>query len=102
MTLQRGTLLDRFGSERGTFMSPAGSPYAQRALPPSNLDSAPGAEFPYNYHVYIVETPFVVVAGPVAPWFGQMGMGTQFQMAKSVKELVDGGWIGRVNMTAVS
>ncbi|KAF2817354.1 uncharacterized protein BDZ99DRAFT_493191 [Mytilinidion resinicola] len=102
MTLQRGTLLDRFGSERGNFMSPAGSPYAQRSLPPSNLDAAPGAEFPWNYHVYEVEVPFVVLAGPIAPWFGQVGLGVQFQMEKSVQRLVEGGWIGRVNLTAVS
>ncbi len=33
-----GQLLDRFGSEFGTFVSPEGAPYNQRALPPSNLN----------------------------------------------------------------
>ena len=37
VTLKEETLLDRFGSEYGSFVSPAGAPYAQRALPPSNL-----------------------------------------------------------------
>lgn len=37
VTLEVDTLLDRFGSEGGTFVSPAGAPYMQRALPPSNL-----------------------------------------------------------------
>jgi hypothetical protein len=32
-------LMDRFGSEYGSFVSPAGAPYMQRALPPSNLDT---------------------------------------------------------------
>jgi hypothetical protein len=37
VTLDVDTVLDRFGSEGGTFVSPAGAPYNQRALPPSNL-----------------------------------------------------------------
>lgn len=37
VTLPVDTLVDRFGSEFGNFVSPAGAPYAQRALPPSNL-----------------------------------------------------------------
>lgn len=40
VTLAEDTLLDRFGSEFGTFVSPAGAPYGQRALPPSNLVGA--------------------------------------------------------------
>jgi hypothetical protein len=98
-TLGRGTLLDRFGSEYGTFMSPAGAPYAQRALPPMNLDAAPGSAYPFNYHVYAVLRPFIVLAGPIAPWFGQMGMGVQFQLTVSVGTLVDQGILGRVNLT---
>ncbi len=39
ITLPIGVLLDRFGSEYGSFMSPYGAPYMQRALPPSNLDT---------------------------------------------------------------
>lgn len=38
-TLPVGALLDRFGSEYGSFTSPYGAPYMQRALPPSNLDT---------------------------------------------------------------
>jgi hypothetical protein len=44
ITFTVGTLLDRFGSEYGYFVSPADAPYKQRALPPTNLNSAPGAE----------------------------------------------------------
>lgn len=39
MTLPAGFMLDRFGSEYGTYTSPQGAPYMQRALPPSNLDT---------------------------------------------------------------
>jgi hypothetical protein len=39
ITFPVGFLMDRFGSEYGSFVSPAGAPYMQRALPPSNLDT---------------------------------------------------------------
>jgi len=42
VTLPVGFLIDRFGSEYGTFVSPEGAPYMQRALPPSNLDTPAG------------------------------------------------------------
>jgi hypothetical protein len=102
MTLQPGMQLDRFGSEYGNFMSPGGAPYAQRALPPTNLDAAPGATYPYNYHLYEVARPFVVVAGPIAGWFGQPGLGVQFLMSNSVGTLVEGGFLVRVNLTTAS
>jgi hypothetical protein len=41
ITFPVGFLMDRFGSEYGSFVSPAGAPYMQRALPPSNLDTPP-------------------------------------------------------------
>lgn len=45
VTLRVGVLLDRFGGEGGTFLSPAGAPFLQRALPPGNLGAREG-EFP--------------------------------------------------------
>jgi hypothetical protein len=65
--LAMGMRLDRFGSEYGSFVSPAGAPYNQRALPPSNLDtSASDPTYPYNYHVYVVVNEFDVLSGPIA------------------------------------
>ncbi|KAF2463731.1 uncharacterized protein BDR25DRAFT_319755 [Lindgomyces ingoldianus] len=100
MTLTTGTFLDRFGSEFGTFMSPGGAPYAQRALPPTNLNAAPGAAFPYNYRVYLVERSLTVQAGPITGWFGQQGLGLQFIMPGTILSLVDQGYLSRVNLTA--
>lgn len=87
------TIVDRFGSDFGTFVAPAGSPYDQRALPPSNLGrSAQGnSSVKFNYHVYEVQRPVVVVGGPVTPWFGQPGSGTQFELSTSVMQLVKDG-----------
>jgi hypothetical protein len=51
-----GLLMDRFGSEYGTFLAPADSPYSQRSLPPQNLDTPETSPtYPYNYHVYKVK-----------------------------------------------
>ena len=77
VTLQPGRLLDRFGNEFGKFLSPAGSTYAQRSIPPSGLDTQ-DPRFPYNYHLYRVKKPTLVCAGPTAPAFEQPGLGTQY------------------------
>jgi hypothetical protein len=42
ITFAVGFLIDRFGSEFGSFVSPEGAPYDQRALPPSNLNTPAG------------------------------------------------------------
>lgn len=64
-------------------------------MPPSNLDTHDG-KYPFNYHVYEVMKEFEVLFGPVAAWFGQPGMGTRFVSEKSVKELVEGGYLRRL------
>lgn len=90
-TLTTGMLLDRFGGPSGTYVSPAGTPYDQRALPPANLNfniSDP-TQTPYNYHVYQVKSQILAIGGPITPWFGQPGLGTQFKLQKSVGQLLE-------------
>jgi len=77
-SLTPGTDIDRYGSEYGSFLAPAGLSYTSRSIPPSSLDSNPAASC--NYHDYRVEKPFKVDAGPIAPWFGQRGYGWQYQL----------------------
>jgi len=97
ITLPLGFQIDRFGSEYGTFTSPRGAPYMQRALPPSNLDTPQStAVYPYNYHVYNVIKPFEVTSGPIAGWFEQPGQGVQYEMSSDVMTLVAGGFLARV------
>jgi len=84
-TLQPGALIDRFGYEGGTFVSPKGTPYIQRSL-------APGTQYkPYN--VYEVVKPFDVQTGQVAPAFDMPGMGIQHELPSSVKSLLESGHI---------
>jgi hypothetical protein len=83
--LATGTRIDRFGGEGGTFVSPEGTPEAMRALPPG------ATARPYN--VYEVVTPFEVQAGTVAPAFGQLGLGLQYELPDSVANLIEGGFL---------
>ncbi len=71
--------LDRFGSNFGSFLAPAGSSFAGRALPPSSLDTF-DPKYPNNYHAFQVLKPFSVDAGPARPWFGQPGRGLQYMV----------------------
>jgi hypothetical protein len=89
VTLHTGQLVDLFGSGRGTFLAPAGTPYAKRAIPPSNLDAYTEA-YPSSYHLYRVIAPFDVDAGPIRPWFGQPGLGLQYMTRISIPDLISG------------
>ncbi|KAF4485564.1 filamentous hemagglutinin adhesin [Fusarium agapanthi] len=104
MVLQVGTLVDRFGSEYGSYVSAASAPYSQRALPPSNLATNPDSkDFPYNYHVYRVIKPLTVVGGPIAPWFGQPGLGAQFFTGETgnVKFLIEQNYLQKEDPSAL-
>ncbi|KAK4139197.1 uncharacterized protein C8A04DRAFT_16070, partial [Dichotomopilus funicola] len=51
--------------------------------------------YPYNYHVYTVIKPLEVLAGPIAPWFGQAGAGVQYKLYQSVGTLITNGYLRR-------
>ncbi|WP_405392938.1 TNT domain-containing protein [Streptomyces sp. NBC_01102] len=77
--LRTGQRLDRFGSEYGSYLAPAGDPYTERALPPQNLNTRDAA-VPCDYRVYKVAKPFWVWQGSIAPWFEQRGGGQQIKL----------------------
>ncbi len=79
VALRPGSLVDRFGYPGGAYLSPAGTPFAARALPPQNLDTPVAAPLS-NYHEYCVLRRFRVDSGPIAPWFAQPGLGIQFKL----------------------
>lgn len=95
-------MIDRYGGPGGKFLSPAGTPFEQRALAPhSELEP---------YHKYQVLKSFSVQAGEIAPWFDQPGGGTQYYIGgikvidddgkiveiKSIKQLEDYGYIEEI------
>ena len=84
VTLSPGTQIDRFGQPTGGFLSPAGTPFGDRALPAASYNA--------GYHVYEVAKPIGGVrAGPAKPWFNQPGNGTQYQLPQSVQSHVNAG-----------
>ncbi|MFB6701268.1 TNT domain-containing protein [Streptomyces rubiginosohelvolus] len=101
--LRTGQRLDRFGSEYGGYLAPAGDAYAERALPPQNLNTR-DADTPCDYRVYKVAKPFWVWQGSIAPWFEQPGGGQQIKLDAvfldpgagqrlNVKWLLDNGYL---------
>jgi len=95
--LPPGTVIDRFGSSTGAYLSPEGVPFAERALPPES------ALKPYCQ--YIVDDPAKLPPGyhieqsQAAPWFHQPGGGTQYRIIgpdgenAPVDALLDSGYL---------
>lgn len=94
--LPEGTIIDRFGSEFGRYLSPDGTPFADRALTPETVGT--------DYNRYMVTGKALpdgwqIVQGPVEPWFGQTPSPNAVQymivgpdgVRVNVKELVDRG-----------
>ncbi|MEU4319009.1 glycohydrolase toxin TNT-related protein [Nocardia fluminea] len=88
--LQPGEIIDRFGGPSGRFTSPAGVPYPQRALPPTNLDGE-------SYHQYEVLRPLPVWQGGIAPQMGEPGLGSQHYLPVSVQALIDAEYLREVD-----
>ena len=66
--LPEGTIIDRFGSEYGRYLSPDGTPFSDRAIPPETVGG--------DYNRYMVTREplppgWRIVEGPVEPFFGQ-------------------------------
>jgi len=83
-----GTRIDRYGGSGGTFASPEGTPFAERSLRSTSIDS------PYN--VYEVVKPITVRGGIVAPAFGYGGGGIQYEFGSPISDLIDSGVLKRV------
>lgn len=88
VVLPPGTLLDRFGRETGRYLAPLGASFPARAVAFVCADAP--------YHTYRVRAPLPVLAGRIAPWFGEPGGGIQFLVDASVGELVAMGVLERL------
>lgn len=98
--LKAGQLVDRFGDETGKYFGAADAPYDQRSIPPQSLiPNSNDTSVPHNYYLYKVIKDFEVVSGPIAPWFEQPGMGTQFYVGGpgpikvTIKDLREKGYL---------
>jgi hypothetical protein len=94
-----GEVWDRFGPEGGQYLSPEGTPYAERSLPPTNLND--------DYHVYQWTRDWTaadtkaygpIMGGKIAEAFGQPGGGIQYMLAQRdlIPLLVEDGLLRRL------
>lgn len=74
--LPNGMPLDRYGGEKGSFMSAAGDSFEERALP----DAPPGAPNQYTSAAGLDGEGLMAEQSPIAPWFDQPGGGTQYRI----------------------
>ena len=88
LELKPGTIVDRFGYDSGSFVSPLGTTYSQRSLPPGTQLKP--------YSVFEVIKPINVKSGEIKPWFGEEGHGTQYMFNQSISELLENGTLRRL------
>jgi len=88
VVLPPGMLIDRFGSDRGTFFSPKGAPFTGRAMP---YISAVWPDATYE-----VLRPVLVRTGTAAPWCDEPGGATQFKTDAAADWLVADGTLRRL------
>ncbi len=98
--LPEGTIIDRFGSEFGQYLSPDGTPFGDRSVRPETTGGQ------YNRYM-ITGAPlppgWQIVEGPVHPWFGQTPTPGAVQymvvgpegVTPTVKDLLEEGIIDR-------
>ena len=84
ISLDAGTIIQRTGDLAGRFTAPAGTPSQMLSLPYDKIGQAT---------TYLQTTqPIQVLSGAVAPWFGQIGGGTQYLLLDgSVEQLITDG-----------
>ena len=70
ITIQSGTLLQRTGDMAGRFVAPAGTPPQFLSLPYDKIGQ--------TTKLLQTQQPLQALSGKAAPWFGQIGGGTQY------------------------
>jgi Tuberculosis necrotizing toxin len=85
MAMKPGETVDRFGPPTGRYLSPGGTTFPERALPPDSLNplTVDGVHVS-PYAAYEVVKPFDAQVGYVAPAFGQPGGGLQIFVDKDL------------------
>jgi hypothetical protein len=86
VTLPVGKTLDRYGYLGGSFVADEGASFGSRSLRTSSRKA------PYYTFVVTKEIPDVS-AGKSIPWFGEPGMGMQYNFADSIGTLVNLGYL---------
>nr|WP_319399902.1 glycohydrolase toxin TNT-related protein [uncultured Carboxylicivirga sp.] len=88
--LNKGDIIDRYGSEDGDFLSPESTPWEERSIPPFT-DKSVNTDYPYTKYEVLKE--FEVKAGEIASWFDQPGGGQQYYIKGKKIQNLDGDWV---------
>lgn len=97
--LGSGYQFDRYGgffdesgifNDFGTFVAPANTPYRMRALPPGT-DLRPLTTYE------VIKPISGVPSGSAAPYFGELGLGTQHELPLPIQDYLDQGYIRIIN-----
>ncbi|WP_224276257.1 TNT domain-containing protein [Nocardioides lacusdianchii] len=90
-SVEPGDVLDRYGPADGAYASPSGTPFDQRALPPSSVGSD------YTQYEVLKPLPESVTEGRIAPWFEQPGGGVQYMFDKPMSWYVENGYLRKLD-----
>ena len=85
ITLEAGTLIQRTGELVDRYTAPAGTPTQMLSLPYDKIGQ--------STTILQVQQSVEVLAGRVAPWFGQIGGGIQYKLATPLNQLISEGVI---------
>jgi hypothetical protein len=106
----QGSLVDQFGQESGSALSPAGTPFAQRGLTPSARFTV-NPQVPSNYYRYRVVRSFPVDASIVPGGSGGQGGAVRFTITPglfpqppvlpSVRWLLRNGYLERIAVATI-
>ena len=82
--LPKGTVVSRYGSNRGKYTSPDGTSLGERSLDKKT-------RYDNELHRFKLTDEFECIEGVVAPWFDQVGRGIQYKFSKSIEQLIKEG-----------
>lgn len=83
-TLPKGTVVSRYGSNRGKYTSPDGTSLGERSLDKKT-------RYDNELHRFKLTEEIECIEGVVAPWFDQVGKGIQYKFSESIEQLIKEG-----------
>lgn len=104
-SLSKNKIIDRYGGyidnvtgefkDGGKFFAKDAEALTNRALPPGSENKI------YSRYEIIKDIPDVKT-GKAIPWFGEKGLGIQYQVERSVDKLIEAGYIRRISFVGKS
>lgn len=83
-TLLKGTVVSRYGSNRGRYTSPDKTTLSKRSLDRETRNDN-------EFHRFKIVRDIECIKGVVAPWFNQEGKGIQYKFSKPIEQLIKEG-----------